>query len=340
MRTLPLLFGVALVGCAAPDPAPPVPEPQREVGLSDREQIEADLKLIPVALFDWPDRTVEAGGFRGTRLKLVNTSKTRTHKVVKPGDGSYDGRREPWVHVTADRLLPSNVWEPLSHQGGAGCGLFDWNWEKDVIDLKPGEELALDDWFRHPEFDLQHPGPVRYAGHYEYRAPVRLRDEPLAELLRGPMGAVPPFALTSEPVVFQVIRPLDVRVRVKKAVKVGVESDVADAIEVTVTNTSGVPRSVGNIAQDACGLDVRFYDAIVSDVQHRWTDIPTEGRTRELLPGETVTVFGGGDFASTAGARWKGLKAGTTRLVVKYSMPTGNGHHRTIRAETELRVEG
>ena len=50
-----------------------------------KEQIEADLKLVPKVFGD--TRVIEAGTQPYIEFALVNTSKTRAHKVVKPGDG-------------------------------------------------------------------------------------------------------------------------------------------------------------------------------------------------------------------------------------------------------------
>ncbi len=135
-----------------------------------KEQIEADLKLVPKVFGD--TRVVEAGTQPYIEFALVNTSKTRAHKVVKPGDGSSDGRRDPWVHVTAEQRTVEGGWAAMRGHVPAGCGLFDWDWLKDVIELKPGEESKLADWYHPSEFEFQYPGKVRLTGHYAYRAAV------------------------------------------------------------------------------------------------------------------------------------------------------------------------
>ena len=135
-----------------------------------KEQIEADLKLVPKVFGD--TRVIEAGTQPYIEFALVNTSKTRTHKVVKPGDGSSDGRRDPWVHVTAEQRTVEGGWAAMRGHVPAGCGLFDWDWLKDVIELKPGEELKLTDWYHPSEFEFQYPGKVWLTGHYSYRDAV------------------------------------------------------------------------------------------------------------------------------------------------------------------------
>src|SRR5262245_49134491 len=89
---------------------------------------------------------------------LVNRSKDRTHQVIKTGDGSADGMREPFVYFTATR----REGEELASSWRRECGFFDADWKKDIIPLKPGEKLPLKDWLHPPSavFELQKPGPV------------------------------------------------------------------------------------------------------------------------------------------------------------------------------------
>lgn len=300
-----------------------------------KEQIEADLKLVPKVFGD--TRVIEAGTQPYIEFALVNTSKTRTHKVVKPGDGSSDGRRDPWVHVTAEQRTVEGGWAAMRGHVPAGCGLFDWDWLKDVIELKPGEESKLADWYHPSEFEFQYPGKVRLTGHYEYRAVGGKDGKPRLDADRGKMAGVPLFAIHSEPVEFDVVRSFDVRAKVKKALKVGVEMKASEVIEITVTNMSNKRQVVGNVSGNGYGVGITPYSEHVTVIAFK--DVPVYGQMKFLEPGETVTVFGGGDFASKADGPWKGLKAGTVRVRVGYSLPTDSSATHVVHTEAEVRVE-
>ncbi len=311
-------------GSFAADPQP---------GAVTKEQIEADLKLVPKVVGE--TRVIEAGTQPHVEFTLVNTSKTRTHKVVKPGDGSECGWRDPWVHVTAEQRGVDGKWAALERNSYGRCGLYDADWPKDVIDLKPGEELSLKNWYSPHRFEFQYPGKVRLTGHYEYRAVGGKGGKERPDADRGRMAGVPLFAVHSEPVEFEVVRSFDVRVKVKKALKVGVETKLSEVLEVTVTNASKEPRTVGDISQN----DYRLSVSPLSDgaTTPALADAPVYSSTKVLKPGETVIVFGGG-VAGAADGMWKGLKAGTTRVRVNYGIPTGSSATHVVSADAEVRV--
>jgi hypothetical protein len=192
-------------------------------------------------------KTIEAGTNPWIVLSLANTSASVTYPVVKPGDGTCFGWRDPYVYFTAERLAADGRWVPVERAPFIRCGIFDENWPKDVVDLKPGERLALE----HPctiPLDFQRPGRVRMVGHYAYRATGGKRGGPRPEDLRGRMAGVPLFEVTSEPVEFEVIRPLDVRIRVKRPMKAQVEQRLSDVMDVIVVNlTSGEVPFAGTV---------------------------------------------------------------------------------------------
>ncbi|MCI0701413.1 MAG: hypothetical protein L0241_10065 [Planctomycetia bacterium] len=328
MRAIPAaLVGLLLV------PIMLVADPQP--GAVTKEQIEADLKLVPFVV--GKERIIEAGTQPFIHFKLVNTSKTRTHKVVKPGDGSEVGWRDPWVHVTAEQRTVEGKWSAMQKLSYGRCKLFDYDWPKDVIELKPGEELVLKDWYDPGHWEFQFPGKVRLIGHYEYRAVGGKNGKPRPDAERGAMAGVPRFAIHSEPVEFTVVRPLDVRVKVKKSLKVGVEMKASEVIEITVTNTSDKRQTVGNVSQNGYGVGIGLYEELATQLAFK--NVPVYSELKFLEPGETVTVFGGGAFASSADGPWKGLKAGTTRVRVSYSIPTNSSATHVIHGEdVEIRV--
>ena len=152
------------------------------------------------------------------------------------------------------------------------------------------------------------------------------------------MAGVPLFALRSEPVEFEVVRSFDVRAKVKKALKVGAETKASEVIEITVTNNSKKRLTVGNVGQNGYGVGIAAYAESVSTLAFK--DVPVYSATRTIEPGETITVFGGGDFASKADGPWKGLKAGTVRVRVSYSIPTNSsGSHVVHAPDVEVKVD-
>ncbi|MBM3983880.1 MAG: hypothetical protein FJ304_27150 [Planctomycetes bacterium] len=334
---LPALAVAGLFAVLAPavQPDPKLdPKPANDAALT-KQVIETDLKLVAVAP---KERVIEAGTQAYIGLKLVNTSKTRAHKVVKPGDGSECGWRDPWVHVTAEQRGVDGAWTALKPRAYGRCGLFDFNWPKDTIELKPGAELELKDWYHPAGFDFQYPGTVRLVGHYEHRAVGGKNGQPRPDAERGAMAGVPLFALRTEPVEFEVVRPLDVRVKVKKVLKVGVETKASDVLEITVTNTSKVRRVVGNVATNGYGVDIALYSDLAGQLAFK--DVPVYSTEKTLEPGESVVVFGGGTFASAADGPWKGLKAGSARVRVGYSIPTNSSAtHVVYEPDAELKVE-
>src|SRR5262245_17556119 len=229
---------LALAASAAPDPNP----------VPTRDQVEKDLKLVALRQ---SDKVIEAGTDPWVEFALVNTSKTTTHRVAKPGDGSEVGWRDPYLFYTAEQRLVDGKWAAMNRQGHARCGLFDSDWPKDVIDLKPGEKLAINEWLPHPAFDFQYPGRVRLFGHYAYRATGGKNGLPRPQEERGRMAGWPLFEVVSEPLEFEVVRPLDLKVRARKPLKVGAQEKLSDVIEVTVTNTSDKPREVGTPTSNA-----------------------------------------------------------------------------------------
>jgi hypothetical protein len=335
-----LLVGcVALLVSPAAVPQAQPAKPQFEVAPPphDKPDPARDLKLV--TSFD--AKRVEAGAVPYITLTLVNTSKNVTYPVVKPGDGSEAGWREPFVHFTAEQLNVQGEWTPLQTFGRGRCGLFDWKWQKDVIDLKPGEKLVVtNEWIPAADFRLQQPGKVRVRGHYEYRAGVGKggRVQPGEDL--GRMARMPAFAIQSEPVEFDVIRPLDLRVRVKKALKVGVEMKVSDVIDVTLTNTTGESITVRTGGQKAAGFDLIGGGPEAN--QPQLTDYATEyGKLTLLKAGQTASLLGAGEFANGGDGTWTGRKPGKYVIRVGYSVSDDPNTSRgqVVEAFAEVPVE-
>lgn len=119
--------------------------------------------------------------------------------VVRPGDGSEKGWREPHVWFTADRLSPEGVWEALPRQETGRCGFYDPDWEKDALALAPGERLEMKDWLLDPHYVYRFaPGRYRVRAHYAYQGGAvkgHLPSPPARRVMRD----VPPFEVVSAP---------------------------------------------------------------------------------------------------------------------------------------------
>lgn len=296
--------------------------------------ITRDLKLIAEVE---SGKTFEAGKMPWIVLTLMNTSKSRAYPIVMPGDGSEMGWRDPYVHFTAKQREVNGMWVSMKPWSSGRCSLFDWNWVKDVVDIRPGQRIPIGSNHFGEQYDFQYPGKVQLVGHYAYRAMGGTNGQPLPDKECGRMKDVPLFELVTDPVELEVVRPLDLRVRVKKSFKVGVEERVDDVIEITVTNTSDQPVEVRSPGYSGYGLDVTIGPYIVRSGSERHDKI-TESY-KQLNPGNTATLMGGGDISGTFEGRIKLGEPGMAKVYVSYSLPTNSSIRHIIRAEAEVPVE-
>ena len=161
-----VLLGASLVAIASESQSgdaintrSPVARPRSNRPLTKAE-IEADLRLEVT----WTGpKVIEVGDRLPVSASLVNDSKTTTHPVVKVGDGSELGWREPFVYWTA--TIDRGDGKPIEvpKQRYRRCGLFDYDWPKDVVALRPFETLPVD---VHPLLEFQQAGRVRLQAHY------------------------------------------------------------------------------------------------------------------------------------------------------------------------------
>src|SRR4051794_23181515 len=106
------LIGLLAILCAPASP-PPAPQPTRQPAVPAvvddplAPNITRDLKLVAQLR---SKRTVDDGTDPYIELTLVNISKTFNYPVVKPGDGSEAGWRDPHVFFTAEQRLPNGTW--------------------------------------------------------------------------------------------------------------------------------------------------------------------------------------------------------------------------------------
>lgn len=301
-----------------------------------KERIESDLRL-QVELAD--PEVLPAGCPRWVKVSnLINTSKTAAYRVVKPGDGSEVGWREPYVYWTAtiDRTDGKPVPVPKMRYGR--CGLFAWDWPKDAILLKPGDKLELNTW---PMLEFQQAGRVSLRAHYAYRG-GKAGPSAMEKGQLGLMADVPSFEIVSDPLVFDVIRPLDVRVKAKRALKADVETRLSDLIEITLVNQSSEPIACSSPTLHA---DARLQLEIEGEFGG-WRPNLSEQRSPygirgKLKPGEAAPLLGSGEFANGLDGTWEYPKEGKVKLRAAF-MPTtweGNGSSRILSEWVEVPVE-
>lgn len=141
--------------------------------------------------------------------KLLHNGSPQPVAIVKPGDGSEVGWREPKFYYTCEARVGPHKWVAVNRPKGGRCGNFDANWQKDVVTLGAGQETDLGEWLATPDnyFELS-PGTYRISLHYHYRAGAFSKGG----ATRGPTSVptalenVPEFHLTSLPVEVEIIR--------------------------------------------------------------------------------------------------------------------------------------
>jgi hypothetical protein len=180
---LALLLTLSLMGPIVAEPAPAPSGLVLEVAAPPPTKVR-----LPVAL----------------DIRLVNRGPKATW-VVKPGDGSEVGWREPWVWFEAEHRTASGAWEKLPTPQLGRCGLYDSNWEKDALALAPGASITIKDWM--PDvmqaFQMK-PGIYRVVVHYAFRGGATKGHIP-APGPRRVMVDVAPFEVVSAPVEITII---------------------------------------------------------------------------------------------------------------------------------------
>ena len=166
---------------------------------------ESNLPSPPLVLELKARESVHAAEDPVLELALVNRS-GKPVKIVKPGDGSEVGWREPYVFWTAETRGADGTWTALSPRGYGRCGHYAAFWEKDVVELKPGERFVIQGHLRQAQrtFDFNGKGRVRLVAHYQYRGSRERGVEGRGPLEDGPMKGIKPFHVKSAAVEFEV----------------------------------------------------------------------------------------------------------------------------------------
>ena len=200
-----------------------------------RADIERDLVLE--ATLATP-KAIRPGEPVRLKARVVNRSEAHTRKLVRPGDGSESGWREPHVFLRAVHVAPDGVRTQMAPRGIGRCGLHDADWHKGVTSLEPGAALEIGDWLPAPDqmFHFQRGGTVELRVHYRYTRGAGSKRPGPDESPKGtgPMGNSPAFELISAPLRVSVQPLVEIRLEVTGALKAGTTGRLADVLRLHV----------------------------------------------------------------------------------------------------------
>jgi len=235
------------------------------------------------------------------------------------------GWREPHVYFTATIDQKDGTSKPVPSGNFGRCGNFDGNWEKDARILKPGEKLPLDDGLPPPSdmLEFQSPGHVRLFAHYCYGAGDTSkggRTESPATV-SGLMAGAPAFELTSAPIEFEVIRPLDLLLTVKGPIVVKKKTKASDLIEIRLVNHSEQALEVSTPNAEpvlSLFLDGQMPGWGPTFSSHKPTFAPLG-----LKPGQGEPVLGEGVLANGMDGDWEYPVPDTIKIRARYYVSIG-----------------
>jgi len=276
---------------------------------------------LAVELVRTSPEVIEPGGDVTVTMHLVNRSAAKTVWVVRPGDGSEMGWREPWVYFSGTRLLADGSEEASSAASLARCGLFDANWPASIVALKPGERMDLHPWIPEPSrgLALDRRGAHTVRLHYAFRAGTGDR---WAGGAAGPhaLFGTAPFEIISNPINVTVRSPLALVATPAKdlpTLHVGRPVALSRLFTAAIVNDSDTPVSVTSPGTPTVfRLETRpeGYLAGVEAPTPRATP-----RTIALKPVERVELLGRGAPLSTAAdGTWTPAKAGPIAIYVVF----------------------
>jgi hypothetical protein len=200
MRRVALISVVLLAGCASVDPGgldDATRAPAASGPVFARADLESDLELA-LAPTDADPLTAErlTEDTALFRVTLVNHSASRAYGVIVPRDGSDRGLRDPHTWFTVLKSSDGEDWETPRVPPYASCGVYDNEWEDDVVVLEPGARLKLADFpFYALGWELGGATLLRVTAHYSIGKVLRDRSKIPPALHR-----TPPFELASNEV--------------------------------------------------------------------------------------------------------------------------------------------
>lgn len=207
-----------------------------------RQQIERDLVIVAKLRAASPFATTEP---IKVDMWIENRSKTDTYPLVNPGDGSDMGWREPYVFYTAESKSGDGKWQTIKQEWWPRCGNYDPDWQKDVVQLAPGQKMTISDSMIPTPREFHDGEQIRLQAHYAYRQGrgIRSSGEGSKEDTRQ-MGDTPAFELVSAPVEFAIRNDFTLIVTPKRSIKAGTAADLSELVDVLLENRTAEPTSV------------------------------------------------------------------------------------------------
>ena len=257
-----------------------------------RKQIEEDLAVVAKSL---GSARIRPGEPLRLEARLVNQSPDSPHKVIDPGTGSQFSLVEPFVYYSA-RYRPHDgkVREIVAKLPPGMCGMGDFRWMPRVTDLAPGKSLEFGSRMSAANLtlDLKEPGRYDVRLHYEYRAKGTTEKLPQADPVGklGPMKSIPRFAIRSEPVRIDVVRPFEVFIEVNGKLEKGVPRKLSELVTVRVENWTQDALTLSN-AKLRVVVQLQAAEG-AARVKRLPMAFPAIVLTKELKPGEGMVVIG------------------------------------------------
>ncbi len=297
----------------AADPVPPT-----------KEQLERAL----VARLEWVGRPVlNSWECPGLHVSFENVHPDTAFFMVKPGDGSMDGRREPTFRLEVEQQSVDGEWTAGPGQFTGGCGVYDANWLDEIIELKPGQRAEVGEWTYYPFGQWQRAGPHRVRLHYEFDArPAYASFGSDLNIGFGPMTGYPAFTILSEYVEFEVRFPLTISIAWNGA--------AADLTPLSLLHHMSVRLQCEPDATAPLGLRIPEDDALTMQLRYRQAGsdfasayltarIGNKAGASSIAPGERLSLEAM-EVLHTEGL--ESLSAGPVDLVVRFRDAGWNGH--------------
>lgn len=248
--------------------------------------------------------TLEPGEYVELGARLRNRSLASSVPVVLSGDGSEVGWREPHVWYSGFVDRGDGCWRPISELPAARCGMFDHEWQDEIVSLSPGETVPLE-WLGNPStmLDMQQAGRVRLYLHYSWReGQTGKGGAPEGAVELGAMAGVLAFDLISNPIELTVERPLELRLRAKPRAPGAAVAEVADVVELHLHNVGDetreiLPPSSGRLRFEVEGSEESWPSA-------SWRAEDDEQPARPLPVGGELTLLGEGGLTPGLVYEW------------------------------------
>ncbi|MCH9685558.1 MAG: hypothetical protein K0V04_29275 [Deltaproteobacteria bacterium] len=261
--------------------------------------------------------TVQPGQWIPIKGHLRNGSGSETHHAVLPNDGSEVAWREPHTWYSGFVDTGNGCWQPLDTHEIGRCGMFAETWTDDVIALAPGETVPIE-WMGNPASSLgiQREGRVRLFMHYAYREGTTGKSGSTSSGPVGAMAGTRGFELVSNPIEFDVIRPLELSLSAKPHRGLGNISRISDVVDVTLTNVGDrsrmvVPPRSGRLRFEIEGTEPTWAHA-------DWNERHDAMTAKPLKAGASVSLLGEHGLIPDLLYAWTPAKAETVKIRALY----------------------